>query len=216
MMCGRLDLSRLWILAAIAAVHFGTYIAVTRTIDRMPAAALYNWEIWLDPLIPHLPWSWPGYWAAYPLVLGAGGAAMLRLPQCLFWRAVRAFLLLILAAAVLHLSLPAPAPWPDDPFLLQRIVHESPVMRRWATFPSMHVALCTLTLMVSRAVFPSSAARLVIAGVTLAVGVSSLTLKEHVIVDALGGALLGGTIGLWWRRHQPSRVGGGSSAEPTR
>lgn len=196
----RIPYSRLWAIGLVTCLYFVTYVAVTRIIDRMPPAALWHWETPLDRWIPYLSWSWPGYWVAYPFVVIAGATAMLRMPAACFRRGVTAFGLMIFLGAVLHLSFPAPAPWPDHPHLVQRLAHASPLMRRWATLPSMHVALCTLTTFLCLGVSRSRRARFGAPAITLLVAVSTLTLKEHVVLDALTGMLLGSGVGYWWWR----------------
>jgi len=196
----RIPYARLWALPLIFGLHLGTYLVVTRVIDRYPASVISTIYGPLDAWIPHLPATWPLYWAAYPYVILCGSAAMLRLSRPAYVRGVAAFALMIALGAIGHLAFPAPAPWPIDPHPLQRATHESFLTRPWATLPSMHVAFCTLTSVLLARAF--SGWRVPAAGwlITFLVALSTLTLKEHVVLDAVAGMSLGLIIGTWWSR----------------
>jgi PAP2 superfamily protein len=193
--------SRLWAVPAIVGWHVLTYFAVTRIIDRMPAAWIRNLETPLDRRIPYLPWTWPFYWAVYPFVVLGGAVALMRLETRGFQLAVRGYVVLILTCAVVQIALPAPAPWPDEPSAPQRLMHSSWLMRPWATFPSMHVALATFTAVLWWDSFRHGLHRAGAGIMTVLIGASTLTLKEHVLPDAIGGALAGGVAGFWWWRR---------------
>lgn len=196
----RLHAARLWAPPLLGALHVATYVLVTSLIDRFPERAFWQTGTALDQAIPHLPWTWPAYWAAFPFVGGVGTAVILRQEGAAFRRTILAFLLLIAAGAAGHLLLPARAPWPGQAHAVQRLFHQAPLIRPYATLPSMHVAYCVLTALIGIWTFRTRTSRVLLPLLTLLIAASTVTLKEHVILDVVSGAALGVAVALWWRR----------------
>ncbi|HEU5171062.1 MAG TPA: phosphatase PAP2 family protein [Gemmatimonadales bacterium] len=191
---------RVPVIAALVLLHGGTYFVVTRATLLRPAGALRDFTTPLDALIPHLPWTWPLYWIAYPFVILGGGATLLRLPDPSFRRAVGALVAMILVGAIVQIAFPARAPWPASPAAAQRRFHESPLVLPYATLPSMHVAFTLFAAGVRALTMATRASYLAGAVVVLLVTVGTLTLKEHVALDALTGLALAAATLAWWRR----------------
>lgn len=196
-----LDSRRLTLVASVAALHVGCYWVVTRVTAARGPAVLFETATPLDRLIPHLPATWPLYWVAYPFVVLGGGAALARLDHGAFRRAIVALAGMTVAGAVVQLLIPARAPWPAVPAPPQQRFHASALVLPYATLPSMHVAYCAVVAGLLAAVRPGRATRLVCAGVVTAVALATLTLKEHVLLDALAGLALAWSTLQWWRRH---------------
>jgi hypothetical protein len=190
---------RILVLSAVVLLHISCYYGATRINAGRPPTSLYDLAIPLDALIPHLPWTWPLYWIAYPFVVVGGGAALMGLPAAPFRRAIVAFIGMTLAGALIQVLVPARAPWPDVPAAAQRFVHQSALVLPYANLPSMHVAYCVLA-----AAFLAGWAqsRVVAAGawlVALLVSLASVTLKEHFFLDVVAGVLMALSAFAWWR-----------------
>jgi hypothetical protein len=191
---------RLVAVAGVALLHLLAYLTVTRINAARPSYALWNLSTALDGAIPHLPHTWPLYWLVYPFVPLVGGLALLRMPDAAFRRAVVAYAAMLLTGAAIQLLIPARAPWPAAPAPMQRLYHGSGLVLPYANLPSMHVAFATLTALVFSSVARSPAARAAAGAAALAITVGTLTLKEHFVLDAVTGVLLGFAAWSWWRR----------------
>lgn len=192
--------ARIPFLAGVAGLHLACYWVVTRVTRARGPDALFDTTIGLDRLIPHIPATWPFYWIAYPFVLLGAGAALLRLPNPTYRRALLALVGMTLAGALIQLVLPAQAPWPSAPAPSQLHFHQSAWIMPFATLPSMHVAYCVFTAALIWAVTARRAIRGATVLVVVLVAVSTLTLKEHVILDAITGIGLGALAASWWLR----------------
>jgi membrane-associated phospholipid phosphatase len=187
-------------MAAIVTLHIGCYWLVTRTTAARGPQVLVDTTTQLDRLVPHLPGTWPLYWIAYPFVLLGAGAALIRLSEVAFRRAALALAAMTVTGAVIQMILPAQAPWPEVPALMQERYHASALVLPYATLPSMHVAYCTFAAGLLTATVRS---RLLLAAsvvVVTLVAVSTLTLKEHVVLDAVTGLALAFATLAWWQR----------------
>ncbi len=191
---------RLTLLTALVSLYLICYWVVTRLTAAAGPDALFDTRSSLDPLIPYVPATWPLYWLAYPFVVFGGGAAALRLPGPAFHRAVGALAAMTVTGAVIQLLLPARAPWPADPAAMQRYLHASALMMPYATLPSMHVAYCTVAAGLMTRVTRRRAVRVIVPIIVAAVAISTLTLREHVVLDATTGLALGLLTVAWWRR----------------
>jgi hypothetical protein len=191
---------RLPAIVGVVGLYLLCYWIVTRaTLARGPGV-LFDTTIPLDQLIPHIPGTWPFYWIAYPFVILGGGTALLRLPSPAFRRALVALVAMTIAGALIQLLVPAQAPWPESPAPSQLRFHQSVWILPYATLPSMHVAYCLfaaiLVYTVARGRVVRGAAVLVVVPVVIA----TLTLKEHLILDAITGVALGALAARWWLR----------------
>jgi hypothetical protein len=191
---------RLLAVAGIGLLHVLVYFIVTRLTLLRPHNAFIDPHLALDDRIPHLAWTWPAYWLPYALVPIAAVASIGRLDARAFRRLIVAWAGMILVGGVIQVVWPAVAPWPAAPALTQRLYHNSALILPYATLPSMHVAHVAMTAIVTATVFPSVGVRTVGVLSTLLVAVATLTLKEHLALDAVSGLTLAIAAGLWWRR----------------
>jgi hypothetical protein len=187
-------------MGGVALLHVLVYFVVTRVTLLRPSSAFIDFRVGLDDEIPHLPWTWPVYWLPYVLVPVAAGASIMRLDSRPFRRLIVAWCGMIVLGGLIQIVWPAVAPWPISPALTQRLYHDSPLILPYATLPSMHVAHVALSALVAGTVFPSLLSRG--AGLLLvpAAALATLTLKEHVVLDAVSGIALALTAWVWWRR----------------
>jgi len=187
-------------LTGVAFLHVAVYYIVTRLTLLRPADAFIDPHLPVDDWIPHLPWTWPAYWLPYVLVPIAAGAAIGRLDSRAFRRLFLSWCGMVVVGGAIQLVWPAVAPWPLDPGRSQRLYHDSALMLPYATLPSMHVAHVALAALVAGTVFRSATVRLTGALITVVVAASTLTLKEHVVLDAVSGLALALATWQWWRR----------------
>ncbi len=192
--------ARLAAVTILPVLHVGCYWVTTRiTLWRGPEA-LIRTDTMFDRLVPYVPESWPLYWLAYLFVIGGGGLAVFGLSEPGFRRAMIAVSGMIITGAVIQTLLPAQAPWPRYPATTQRLFHDTAMILPYATLPSMHVAFCAVTAGFLSHVFPGRLTRVLAQAIVLAVGLSTLMLREHVILDALSGLALARATVWWWQK----------------
>lgn len=207
---------RLAPMLGVAVLHFGGYLVVTEAALRRPASELWHTATRLDAYVPHLPWTWPFYWAAYPFILAGGAAVLLRLREASYRRAIAALAVMAVAGATIQIAVPAQSPWPHLGHPAQSLIHWSRFERGFATLPSMHVAFSAFVAVLAGAAFRSLAVRSLYAFMAAAISLSTVTLQEHVILDVVAGAALGGFAALWWRIKQEDVMPSLATPDPGR
>lgn len=194
---------RLPAMGAVVLLHVACYWAVTRFNAGRDPAAFVQLTTPLDTLIPHLPWTWPFYWLTYPFVVVGSAAALLRVSPATFQRGLVAMIGVTLIGAATQVLLPAEAPWPPEPAPIQQRYHDSFLVLPYANLPSMHVTYVVMAAGFLVTVFRHSGVRIVASIVTAGVVLSTVTLKEHFVLDAVTGLLLSAAAISWWRRGIP-------------
>ena len=190
---------RIVLVLAVIVLHFGVYRLVNVLNSERPASAFHDFSTFGDSRIPYLGWTSVVYYFAFPYVMVMGTIVVWELPRRRSFHAVVAFAFLIVAGGALQLAFPARSPWPAEVTWVQGLSH-SISFDPFVCLPSMHVALATLTAALSAAVFPSSRAKLMHGFTALAISISTVTLKEHYLLDVLAGGLFAGLVYLVWRR----------------
>jgi membrane-associated phospholipid phosphatase len=199
-------------IVAVIVLHLAVYYTVTRVNSNRPPEALNDPSIALDDKIPLLGWTWVFYWAAYPyLTLGAGlVVAAMREPD--YKRAIKAFIVITLIGGAVQLLYPVAAPWTSEAHAMQTRMHESAFTRPYACLPSMHVAYSVITGFMGAMIARSFGLRWFHILLAAAIAVSTLTLKEHYVMDAVAGIALGLGGGLWWWYGTVGRKSGSAAA----
>jgi hypothetical protein len=187
-------------LAGVGTLHFAAYLVASRIALARGEAALWDAAIPLDDAIPYLSWTWAFYWLCYPYAAIAGAAAVLPLPQREFRRALAAVAGSILVGAGIHAAFPAPRPTPHPFHPGQALIHWSSLQVPLNTLPSMHTAFAVLIVAFAFAAWAHPLARAAFVLPAVLIVGSTLTLKEHVILDLVAGLALGGTAAAWWAR----------------
>lgn len=190
---------RLLTMGSVLALFLASYWVVTRITAAGDPGRLWDMETLPDRWIPHLPGTWPLYWLAYPFVVAGAGAAATRLDDPSFRRLMLAFAGMILVGAGVQIAFPARAPWPAAPGPMQQRFHDSTLILPYATMPSMHVAFSVLAAGVIPRAFRGRGVAAACGLMVVLITVATLTLKEHVVLDAVSGLALGGTAVWWWR-----------------
>lgn len=142
----------------------------------------------LDTAIPFLPWTYHLYWSFFLLLLVA--AWQLRPDE--YARSLRAVLWVVLVCFSGFVLFTAHYPRPDVDTIVSPFWREE---FRWMwghdkpgnTFPSLHVAI---TVLGTRILWRRRRSLLWILWATI-ICLSTLTVKQHFIVDVLGGAMVG-------------------------
>lgn len=190
-------------LAGLAGLHVGLYLSVNWISETLPPEAWIDLSIPLDDRIPFLPWTWVFYYGGDLFIVGFAAWVMWRFTGVAFRRAAIAYAAMMLIAAAIQILFPAPAPWPAEFSTAQEWGHAAAGMHRFATFPSMHVALSVLPACLSLSVLQRPRTRGASALAALLISLSTLTLKEHLVLDAIAGAILALATWWWWRRGLP-------------
>jgi len=191
---------RVLTLVGLAGLHVLLYFLVNRISEARPADVWIDFSISLDERIPFLPWTWVVYYGGDLFIVGFAAWVLWRLPDAAFRRASIAYAAMMLLAATIQVLFPGPAPWPAEFTAAQAWGHAAAGMHRFATFPSMHVALSVLPACLSLSVLRRPSARGAAVLAALVISLSTLTLKEHLVLDAVAGAILALGAWWWWRR----------------
>jgi len=198
--------TRLAAAAGVALLHLGAYLLVTRVNAARPESQLWELALPVDAVIPHLAGTWPLYWIVYPFVPLGGWLAISRMARPAYRRALAAYVAIIFVGACVQLLVPARAPWPVDAAPMQRAYHESGLVLPYANLPSMHVAFATLTAALLTSALPGRVARSAAVAAAICITAGTLTLKEHFVLDAVTGCLLGLAAWRWWLRGAARRA----------
>lgn len=196
---------RLSTFAAVIVFHVSVYSAVNLTNSARDPAQLWNLHTPLDAWIPYLDWTAYIYYFG-DLYMGAWAAVVVVLLERGFGRAMVTYLGMIVVGGALQVLIPASAPLPADPHWLQARVHEVSIAP-YACLPSMHVALSVLPALLSLHVLRSRLARGAAIGAAVLITISTVTTKEHFVVDPVAGLALAGLAYAFWRRGRTRAAG---------
>lgn len=194
-------------IVGVIILHLAVYFTVTRINSNRPPEALNDPSIALDDRIPLLGWTWVFYWAAYPYLTLGAGLVVAAMRETDWKRAIQAFIVITLIGGAVQLLYPVAAPWTSEAHAMQTRMHESAFTRPYACLPSMHVAYSVITGFMGAMIARSAGLRWFHILLAAGIAVSTLTLKEHYIADAVAGIALGLGGGLWWWRGAAARMG---------
>ena len=198
---------RVLAIVGVIVLHLAVYYTVTRVNSNRPPAALNDPSIPLDDKIPLLGWTWVFYWAAYPYLTLGAALIVAAMREVDYKRAIQAFIVITFVGGGIQLLYPVAAPWTSEAHAMQTRMHESAFTRPYACLPSMHVAYSVITGFMGAMIARSVGLRWFHILLAAGIAVSTLTLKEHYVADAVAGILLGLGGGLWWWRGAVVRTG---------
>ena len=198
---------RVLAIVGVIVLHLVVYYTVTRVNSNRPPAALNDPSIPLDDKIPLLGWTWVFYWAAYPYLTLGAALIVAAMREVDYKRAIQAFIVITFVGGGIQLLYPVAAPWTSEAHAMQTRMHESAFTRPYACLPSMHVAYSVITGFMGAMIARSVGLRWFHILLAAGIAVSTLTLKEHYVADAVAGILLGLGGGLWWWRGAVVRTG---------
>lgn len=185
-------------IVGVIALHLVVYYTVTRVNSNRPPEVLNDPSIPLDDRIPLLGWTWVFYWAAYPYLTLGAALVVASMREAEYRLAIKAFIVITFIGGAIQLLYPVAAPWTSQAHAMQTRMHDSAFTRPYACLPSMHVAYSVITGFMGAMIVRSAGLRWFHILLPLAIAVSTLTLKEHYVADAVAGILLGLGGGLWW------------------
>jgi membrane-associated phospholipid phosphatase len=175
-------------------------LALFLAVERM-VVPHYRFDTPLDHAIPFLPLTWAVYVLFFPLLVAASARAPAGAFQLLKASVVPAFFVSLVCFHLFPETVPRPDPATvANAFLRQRLV------RLWALdlasngAPSLHVSM---TCLACRMLWHSRY-RWLVAGAGVLICLSTLTVKQHTVVDVAGGvavALLCGWLASAWQRR---------------
>jgi membrane-associated phospholipid phosphatase len=190
----------------VIVLHLVVYYTVTRVNSNRPPEVLNDPSIGLDDKIPLLGWTWVFYWAAYPYLTLGAALVVAAMREADYKRAIKAFIVITLIGGAVQLMYPVAAPWTSEAHAMQTRMHESAFTRPYACLPSMHVAYSVITGFMGAMIARSAGLRWFHILLAAGIAVSTLTLKEHYVADAVAGIALGMGGGLWWWRGAVARA----------
>jgi len=161
-------------------------------------SVFYNFNTYIDNLIPYVGWTWIFYVLAYLYFSVWASTIISRLSEVKFNQALNTYILMMITGCLIQIIFPATAPWPQNQISFQRVMHEA-VMLPYACLPSMHVALTVLTALLAFSAFESALIRTLSTIFGVFIIISTITIKEHFFLDALTGFVLGAVYYLVWK-----------------
>lgn len=200
-------LVKLTAIALVAGLQLGTFFATYQFYHVVAYDRFVDLATTWDTAIPYIRGSWVIYYFGFCYIPVWAGIGIWRLSRTDFHRTIGVYGGLVISGAILHLVIPTQAPWPLEERLTS-VQHGFKTLfsiEPLACFPSMHVALAVLPCLISLVVIKSAFGRVCSIVLSTAVCFSVVTAKEHWVLDAVSGFVLG-LIGFWiWYRLVPRR-----------
>jgi membrane-associated phospholipid phosphatase len=194
------------LISANIALHIAVHDLVTGINAARPASVFRDLALPIDGQIPYVAWTWVIYYFGDLYILFWGSYVVWKLPSRQFSRAVVAYTVMILVGAAIHLAFPGRSPWPEEGAAVQHWFHEQITYDRNVCLPSMHVALTLLPTCMTFHLFRSRGVRIVVSIAALLISASTVTLKEHFVLDVIAGTVLALVVYAVWRRPDRSAV----------
>jgi hypothetical protein len=188
-------------------LHTACHDLVTAWNAARPSRDFYDFSTPLDRWIPYLGWSWIAYYFGDLYILLWGSFVVWNMPSRQFFWAVPVYSVMIIAGALTHFALPGYSPWPEQGSLVQHWFHEHITFDPNVCLPSMHVALTVLPTCMAYDVFHSRVVHILCTVAAVLITVSTVTLKEHFVLDALAGLLLGLLFYVVWKKASANEAG---------
>jgi len=182
--------ARLAVIISIAFLHLSCYVLVNIVNARRPVEAFKNLEIALDRKVPYLAWTGVIYYFGDLFVLLFAALIIWNMQRAQLRRVAFVYAGMILAGAIIQLLFPGRAPWGENLAAFQKAFHSSLSLRPYACLPSMHVALSFFPALLSLCFSKSVGLKLLSIACAVLIAISTLTFKEHYILDVVGGTAL--------------------------
>lgn len=196
---------RLYVTCGIVALHIACYYSVNLINSWRPPSDFIDFYTTLDRWIPYLDWTWTLYYLGNIYITLWAAFIFWQMPKAKFYRALYAYMGMVILGAAIQVMIPGKAPWPTTLTGAQRWMHDLISMRPYACLPSMHVALTVFPACLTLSVLNSRVFKALSTILALLIIISTLTLKEHFLFDAVAGILLGLAAYAYWRRGKVPR-----------
>lgn len=193
-------LTKTSLLAGLVIFHFGSYFLVNQVYEIIPNLDFLNLEIHLDKSIPYWSWTWPVYYFGFIYSTLWAVYVAWKLSDKSFLYCCYVYLGMLLVGALIHLLIPSRAPWPEPLGLVQNAFKESLSIKPYACFPSMHVATAVFPAYISLYVLKSKVLKTASVLLAVLISISTVTAKEHYILDVWSGAVLALAAGYVWQK----------------
>jgi len=200
--------TRLALISGNVFLHTACHDIVNAWNASRPVSSYYDLSTTLDAWIPYIPWTWTVYYFGDLYILLWGSYVVWKMPPRGFPRSVIVYSGMIIAGALIQLALPARSPWPLDATFVQQWFHRQITYDPYVCLPSMHVALAVLPASMAFDVFSSRAVKITSAVLAALVSVSTVTLKEHYIVDVGAGVILALFFYALWKKGMSHGIPG--------
>lgn len=196
-------LMKIILILLVAFLQIGFFYLAFKLYATIPYNEYIKVETPLDYRIPYLPWSWIIYYFGFAYAVFWGSAGIWPLPRRVILRTIVVYSGLVTTGAALHVAIPTRAPWPliHNLTAVQTNFKSAFNVEPLSCFPSMHVAMAVLPAFISLYVFKSRVHRLISLALALMVCASVVTTKEHWLLDALTGLLLGLLAFCLWKKY---------------
>ncbi len=179
------------LIAVVFLVHVTVWHFVNQYNALRPVSELNNLSMAADDWIPYLGWTWPVYYFAHLFVTIGGSLIIWRLPARSFVRIIVITAVMIAAAGIIQIIIPARSPLPDEMNRVHAWFHRYLLNDPYVCFPSLHVALSVLPACVGIKYFKAARLRWALCITVVLIFISTVTLKEHYLVDSVAGGIFG-------------------------
>lgn len=187
-----------WIAFVGMLVALAVFVIVQRTV-----VPRYSFVTPVDPVIPFMPLTWAIYVLFFPFVIAVSAYAQEQAFDTFKVAVVMAFMVSIACFQLFPEIVPRPDPASiANDFLRQRITRLWEIDLPSNGLPSLHVSV---TCLVCRMAWLTRH-RLLITTTGVLICLSTLTLKQHTLVDVAGGLLVAGLCGAIAARWQRTEV----------
>ncbi len=182
--------ARLAMILLIILLHLSCYVLVNIINARRPVEAFKNLEIALDQKVPYLAWTGVIYYFGDLFVLLFAALIIWSMQRAQLRRVAFVYAGMIVTGAVIQLLIPGRAPWSENLAAFQKAFHGSLGLKPYACLPSMHVALSVFPALLSLSFSKSAGLKFFYFACAVLIAISTLTFKEHYILDVVAGAAL--------------------------
>ena len=137
-----------------------------------------------------MSWTWTIYYFGDVYITIGAAFIVWRLNLKKFKNATLVYSGMIFSGALIQVLLPAQAPWPEKIIPSHLFFHDLIKMKPYACFPSMHVALAVLPACLLFSVTKNKLIRILSTTTAALISFSTITLKEHYVMDVVSGLVL--------------------------
>jgi len=190
--------SRVFWYAALVICHLFCFLLVNEINALRPTSDLIDLRLPLDDAVPYLGWTWIIYYGGDVYFIALAAFVLHRLSAADFRRAVRAYILMIVGGASLQLIIPAQNHWPEVLHPVHAWILGGLNLKPFACLPSMHVALTVYPTLLGLSLLGSRTGKAAACLAALSITVSTVTLKQHVVLDAVAGIVWALLVYVYW------------------
>lgn len=184
------SMQKILMILSVLLIHSMVWAFVNYYNSSRPPVQLNNLSIFIDLLIPYLGWSWFIYYFGHIYIVAGSSLVIWNYRRKNFNRTILLFALMIVVGGIIQLMIPAKSPLPLEMGYIHKWIHNNFFHDPYVCFPSMHVALAALPTFLLLDKYKTIAVRIIIISFLLLICISTVTLKEHFIVDIVAGMLL--------------------------